>query len=127
MAEAPADPTLETIVMWNDKVRVFKHNKNRRRAPKGMGWDFSFRLRSDAPLHKRSPTMSAWTVDAVVGGARAVATSGEKEKIVGGRQRVSLDTAQPCKNVRAAGEQLSRSPVCHWPRAHAEFSEWRGW
>ena len=54
----------------------------------------------------------------VLGGARAVATSGAKpgpgkEKISVERQRVSLDTTQPCKNVWAAGEQLSRSPSCH--------------
>ena len=55
------------------------------------------------------------------GAPAPVAASGEKEKIVGGRQRVSLDTAQPCKNVRAAGEQLSRSPSCHWPRARGAF------
>ena len=64
MAEAPADPTPETIVMCNDKVRVFKRNKNRRRAPKRMGWDFSFRLRSDGPLHKHSTTMSVRTAGA---------------------------------------------------------------
>ena len=89
----------------------------------GLGLDSSFRLRSGGALHKRSTTISARTVDAVVGGAMAVAASGEKEKIVGGRQRVSLDTAQPCKNVRAAGEQLSRSPSCHcnWPRARGAF------
>ncbi len=70
--------------MRNDKVRVFKRNKNRRRATKSMGWDFSFRLRSDGPLHKRSTTMSARTMDAVVVGTRAVAASGAKEKIDGG-------------------------------------------
>ena len=37
-------------------------------------------------------------------------------------KRVSLDTTQPCKNVRAAGEQLSRSPSWYWPRARGAFS-----
>ena len=52
MAEAPADPTPETIVTSNDKVTVFKASKGRRRAQKGLRWSFSFRLRSGGALHK---------------------------------------------------------------------------
>ena len=129
MAEAPADPTPETIVMCNDKVRVFKRNKNRRRAPKRMGWDFSFRLRSDGPLHKRSTTMSARTMDAVWWGRGPWRPPGTRRRLTVDRQRVSIDTTQPsCKQERAGCRRTTLAlSSCHWPRAHAELSEWRGW
>ena len=37
MTEAHVDVTPEPIVVQNDKVRVFKKQKDRRRAPKGLG------------------------------------------------------------------------------------------
>ena len=43
MAEAHEDVTPESIVVQNDKVRVLKKQKGRQGAPKGLGWDFSFR------------------------------------------------------------------------------------
>ena len=72
MADVPADPTPETIFVSNDKVLVFKA---RRRAKKGMGWDFYFRLCSGGTLHKRGENMSGWAVDAAEIG-RCVAACG---------------------------------------------------
>ena len=51
MAEAHVDVTPESIVVQNDKVRVLKKPKGRRRAPKGLGWNFAFRLREGGVLH----------------------------------------------------------------------------
>ena len=42
MIEAHVDVTPEPFIVQNDKVRVFKKQKGRRRAPKGLVCDFSF-------------------------------------------------------------------------------------
>ena len=57
MADVPADPTPETIFVSYDTLRVFKASKARRRAKKGLGWNFCFRLCSGGTLHKRSTTI----------------------------------------------------------------------
>ena len=42
MTEAHVDVTPEPFIVQNDKVRVFKKQKGRRRAPKCLVCDFSF-------------------------------------------------------------------------------------
>ena len=64
MAEAHVDVTPESIVVQNDKVRVLKKQKGRRHAPKGLVWDFSFRLREGGALHRPpGAVMRDWAVD----------------------------------------------------------------
>ena len=64
-AAAPALPTSESIEVVYDVAKPFaKKKKAGRRQKKGLRWDFSFRLRSDGPLHKHSTTMSVRTVGA---------------------------------------------------------------
>ena len=74
-------------------------------------------------LHRCSTTKPQWTLPAGPGAARPGAEPTISAWIAAAvpvdRQRVSLDTTQPCKNVRAAGEQLAR---WHWPRARGAFS-----
>ena len=64
MTEAHVDLTPEHIIVLNDTVRVFQKSKGRRRVTKGLGWNFSFRLRGGSGrVHKRSTTMGGWAVD----------------------------------------------------------------
>ena len=107
MAEAPADPTPETIVTCNDTVRIFKRSKNRRRATKGMGWNFSFRLRSGGALHKRRTTSLPGRWKPWEGRGRG--GLGAKEKIDGGSSTCVYRHDTAIMQARTCGLQENNS------------------
>ena len=107
MAEAPADPTSETIVTGNDTVRIFKRSKNRRRATKCMGWNFSFRLRSGGALHKRRTT--SCQDDGSRGRDEGRGGLGAKEKIDGGSSTCVYRHDTAIMQARTCGLQENNS------------------